>query len=283
MVIANNDRIPIYNLQTTYDINIEAISHNNQYNFNQIHRHSYYEILFFEKGGGHQFIDFEKTLIKDNSCYIVKPNQVHLIKRNANADGLLIQFTNQMILPDVFLTTLSTLKEQIGSSVLFEEDKSNTEQFMFLLHAIQKIQLLKTTYYKEKSVHLLSNILYGLEEVAGNNLPDPAAKIDKIILKFIELAEDNLTKLTINEYAEKLFVSRRKLGDSVKSQFGVTPLKYIHNLLILNIKRDLVFKKLSLKEIALTYHFDSTSNFSLFVKKHTGYSPSELQKQLIGP
>ena len=133
MVIANSDRIPIYNLQTTYDINIEAISHNNQYNFNQIHRHSYYEILFFEKGGGHQFIDFEKTLIKDNSCYTIKPNQVHLIKRNANANGLLIQFTNQTILPDVFLTTLSTLKEQIGSSVLFEEDKSNTEQFMFFV------------------------------------------------------------------------------------------------------------------------------------------------------
>jgi mannose-6-phosphate isomerase-like protein (cupin superfamily) len=149
MVIANSDRIPIYNLQATYDINIEAISHNNQYNFNQIHRHSYYEILFFEKGGGHQFIDFEKTLIKDNSCYTIKPNQVHLIKRNANTNGLLIQFTNQTILPDVFLTTLSTLKEQIGSSVLFEEDKSNTEQFMFFICHTKKYNCLKQLITKK--------------------------------------------------------------------------------------------------------------------------------------
>lgn len=281
MPIANSDGIPIYDLNTSYSINIEAISHDNGYNFNEIHRHNYYEILFFQKGGGYQFIDLKKIPIKNNSCYIVKPNQIHLVKRNSNADGLLIQFTSKMILPDVFLTTLSTLKKQIGDTVLFENDEVNTQKFINYLHSIQQIQTEKSTYYKEKSVHLLSNILYSLEETSSKKSVGANTKTDKIIFKFIELAEEHLNALSINEYAEKLHISTKKMGVLVKNQFGITPLKYIHNLLLLNIKRDLIVENLSLKEIAYKYNFDSASNFSLFVKKHTGNSPSELQKELI--
>ena len=51
-------------------------------------------------------------------------------------------------------------------------------------------------------------------------------------------------------------------------------------MLLIAIKRDLVFKKQNYKEIAFNYHFDSASNFSIFIKKHTGKTPSQLQESL---
>jgi AraC-like DNA-binding protein len=268
--------IPIHNLKTSYNINIESISYSNGYDFNTIHKHNYFEILFFEKGGGHQLIDFENIPIESNSCYIVKPKQVHLVKRLTEADGLLIQFTGEMLFTDAF----SLLKSYSRSSIIYEQNLNLTKDFFTLLKRILDIQKSKSAYFKEKSIHLLSTLVYSLEE----NIKDKNKEkktITKNVAKFIDLVDEFITNKSINEYATLLNISSKKLTQIVKKELNTTPLKYIHDVLILNIKRDLVFKELSYKEIAYNYNFDSPSNFSLFVKKQTGLTPSELQKKLL--
>lgn len=268
--------IPIHNLEASYNINIEPISYNNGYDFNTIHKHNYFEILFFEKGGGYQLIDFDNIPIKNNSCYIVKPKQVHLIKRFTEADGLLIQFTNEML----FTNTFSLLKNYSKSSIIYENDLNLTKEFFILLNRILNIQRSKSEYFKEKSIHLLSTLLYSLEE----NIKDQDKEkniVTKKAAKFIDLADEFITHKSINEYAKLLNISSKKLTQIIKKELNTTPLKHIHDVLILNIKRDLAFKELSYKEIAYNYNFDSPSNFSLFVKKQTGLTPSELQKKLL--
>ena len=266
--------VPIHNLTTSYAINIEKISHTNSYDFNTIHKHNYFEILFFEKGGGYQLIDFNKIPIKDNSCYIIKPKQIHLVKRNIDADGLLIQFTPETL----FSNSFSLLKSFSKSEVVFEENTSLTHTFLNHLNTIFNIQKSESLFFKEKTTHLLSSFLYTLEEQIielKSNKP-----INNLIIQFIDLVEENINKLTVSEYAKRLHISSKKLTQIAKSELGITPLKYIHDALILNIKRDLAFKELTHKEIAYNYNFDSPSNFSLFIKKHTGLTPTELQKQL---
>ena len=267
--------VPVHDLNTSYNINIEKISHNNSYDFNTIHKHNYFEILFFEKGGGYQLIDFDKITIRDNSCYIVKPKQIHLVKRNPDADGLLIQFTQEMLFSDSF----SLLKSFTKSEIVFEENPLLSHYFLSQLNSILSIQKSKSFYYKEKTTHLFSSLLYALEE---QNIKFKTNKsINNLIVKFIDLVEENISRLTVSEYAEKLNISTKKLTQIVKSELNTTPLKYIHDVLVLNIKRDLAFKELTHKEIAYNYNFDSPSNFSIFIKKHTGLTPTELQKQLV--
>ena len=272
--------IPIYSLDTDYKVNVEFVSHKNTYDSNHIHKHNYYEILFFEKGGGFQQIDFNRIPIKDFSCYIVKPRQVHLVEKIPEADGLLIQFTNTMILPDVFLNALSILKLHISSEVLFEENKKYFNNFLTLLHSIQELRKSKSKFYKQKNMHLLSHLLYSLEEIVIKERKGIKLINNDVVFKFLELVEKYLNTLSIGDYAKNLDISSKKLTSIIKEQFGVTPLKYIHNILLLNIKRDLVFNKLSHKEIAYNYNFDSPSNFSLFIKKHTGLTPTKLQESL---
>ena len=276
----NKRNIPIYDLNTDYKANVDFISHENTYDSNQIHKHNYYEILLFEKGGGFQQIDFNKILIKDFSCYIVKPRQVHLVKKKPKADGLLIQFADTIILPDVFLNMLSILKLDLSSEVLFEENENTFNNFLSLFHLIQELRKSKPQFYKQKIMHLVANLLYSLEEIVITEKRGIKHTNIDLIFKFVELVEQHLNLFSINEYAKKLDVSSKKLTSIIKKQFDVTPLKYIHSILLLNIKRDLIFKKLSHKEIAYNYNFDSPSNFSLFIKKHTGLTPTKLQESL---
>ncbi len=268
--------IPIHNLETSYNINITPISHSNGYDFNTIHKHNYFEILFFEKGGGHQLIDFNNIPIENNSCYIVKPKQLHLVKRCPDADGLLIQFTREMLFTDTF----SLLKSYSKSSVIYEQNSSLTIDFFPLLNRILEIQKSKSTYFKEKSIHLLSTLLYSLEENIKNQNTE-TNEITEKVTEFTDLVDEFITEKSINEYADLLNISSKKLTQIIKKELNTTPLKHIHDILILNIKRDLAFKELTHKEIAYNYNFDSPSNFSLFVKKHTGLNPSELQKKLL--
>ena len=270
------NNIPIHNLETSYNINITTISHSNEYDFNAIHKHNYFEILFFEKGGGYQLIDFNNIPIKNNSCYIIKPKQVHLVKRFPDADGLLIQFTGEMFFTDTF----SLLKSYSKSSIIYERNSNLTNSFFILLKSILEVQESKSEYFKEKSIHLLSTLLYFLEESTENKNTKTNTITEKVI-EFTELVDEFITEKSINEYADLLNISSKKLTQIIKKELNTTPLKHIHDVLILNIKRDLAFKELNHKEIAYNYNFDSPSNFSLFVKKHTGLNPSELQKQLL--
>ena len=273
--------IPIHDLSTIDSINIELISHTNSYDYKAIHRHNYYEILFFKTDGGYQTIDFNKYPIHSNSCYIVKPRQVHLIKREKKADGLLIQFTETMILPDVLKKSLSVLDRLHNQPIIFEHHKVLTDFFITALENIKQLSDQKFMYYKQKIAHELCTILYDLEEYSQKNTQEKTRVTCDLISSFASLIETNMNKLSVKEYADLLNVSTKKLAQVTKKHLGLTPLKYIHKQLLIEIKRDLTFKELSHKEIAYNYNFDSPSNFSLFVKSQTGLSPSELQKQLL--
>lgn len=274
-----NTETPIHDLSICNAINIESISHENQYNFKELHRHNYYEVLFFFKGGGYQIIDFEKIPVKSYSCYIVKPRQIHLLKRNEEADGLLIQFNYEAILSEKTISNFTYLKSHIRSPVIFEALKKESDFFFPLLKEIQKIRNEKSTYYKEKTISLLSYLLYCLEELSNKN--HRKTHKDKIVNTFSELVEIHLKSWNVKNYASELNISVKTLGNSIKKNYGLTPLKYINNILLINIKRDLILGELSHKQIAFNYGFDSPSNFSLFVKKNSNLTPTQLQKKLI--
>ena len=72
-------------------------------------------------------------------------------------------------------------------------------------------------------------------------------------------------------------VNAEKLNKACKEALGKNALELIHEELLLEIRRLILFGNLSLKEIAYELNFDSPQNFSAFVKLKTGLVPLELQ------
>ncbi|MBL0339955.1 MAG: AraC family transcriptional regulator [Bacteroidetes bacterium] len=85
----------------------------------------------------------------------------------------------------------------------------------------------------------------------------------------------------VTQYAQKLNTSEKKLALTIKKYLGISPLQAIHDRILLEAKRLLLFETTSHKEISFQLGFDSPASFSLFIKNKTGFSPSELNSQLV--
>ena len=252
---------------------IRDISHNNAYDFTQKHRHNYFEILFFESGGGEQLIDFQEYDVKNYTCYIVHPNQIHLLNRAPGSKGRLIQFRSESVVSPRLLTLLSERIWDGVGGVLFQEDKA---LFNRMISVLNQFDLDAET---ERNVHLLQVLIFDM--LANTNFQINSASIDSEFHRFLQLIDGNFKEQhSVQFYLSVLNISDKKLGTLSKQHLGMSPLQTIHHRLVLEIKRLLLFGEESHKEIAYSLGFDSPASFSAFVKNKTGQTPSELQSEV---
>ncbi|HEY0299133.1 MAG TPA: AraC family transcriptional regulator [Arachidicoccus sp.] len=93
-----------------------------------------------------------------------------------------------------------------------------------------------------------------------------------------EVGKYFLTKRTVQEYADMLFVTSKYLSEVVKQETGETPLKLIHKRLYYEALYLLNYNSMSIKEISDFLNFDTPSHFSRFFKQFAGYTPSAFKK-----
>jgi len=84
----------------------------------------------------------------------------------------------------------------------------------------------------------------------------------------------------VSFYADQLFKSAKTLSNTFNT-LSTSPLLIIHNRIILETKRLLMYSELSLKEIAIELGFSETSNLSKLFKKKVGESPATFKKRQI--
>ncbi|WP_282051271.1 helix-turn-helix domain-containing protein [Maribacter aquivivus] len=84
---------------------------------------------------------------------------------------------------------------------------------------------------------------------------------------------------SVSFYADKLFKSPKTLSNTF-SKFNTTPLQIIHERIILEAKRLLIYTDKTAKEIAYEIGFDDASHLSRLFKNQTQQSPSDFKKQL---
>ena len=87
------------------------------------------------------------------------------------------------------------------------------------------------------------------------------------------------TEHSVAFYAEKLFKSPKTLSNNF-AQLNTSPLQIIHDRIVLEAKRQLIYTDKTAKEIAYDLGFEDASHLSRLFKKHTKISPSDFKKQL---
>lgn len=259
---------------------ITEIGYQNEYDFSVYHRHNYFEIFLFETGdSGLQHIDFIEYTIQKHHLYFVSPGQVHLLKRQPKEKGYLIQFTKDFL--DVCMAP-----SNINCISLFQENNGlllTEDEFTFVKCMIDQLKenYQKDSLYKsQKITKLFSYLIFSLLEL----LPDQTkqSQNDQLTQRFMRFVKQHIHQhRQVSYYANLLHVSTNKLGLVTKKRFGKSPLKIIHEELLIEIKRHLVFEHKSHKEIAFKFHFDDLSSYSRFIKGQTGMNPTELKNQLM--
>ncbi len=275
--------LPVHSLtKREFSVHVQDIEYKNPYDFTREHRHDYFEILFFEKGGGSQLIDFMELPVIPDSCYIVFPLQVHLLNRGPEACGKLVQFREEVVPSAQIKNLLRQVSFGENPSVLFENNPQKLEQLRPIINLLKQESEKTAGFSQEITIHFLQALLLQLIDGRENTPGGSLSEDRKILFEFQHLLEEQyLENHSVQQYAALVKSTEKKLSAITKKYLGMNPLQVIHNRLLLEAKRILLFEDTSHKEIAFRLGFDSPASFSQFIKNKTGSSPSELHAHLV--
>jgi len=278
----SKENLPVHNFEREeFPVQLKKLSHKNNYDFTQKHRHNYFEVIFFFRGGGTQLIDFIEYEVKSNSCYIIYPHQIHLLQRTPDSDGFVLQFQEESISDAKLQKLLQERAWQCNGAIFFEEEQELMKKFEQLIHVFCSNERSGFQYEKDARYPLLHAVLYNLVSIVSEAVP--IQSFDADLGRFFRLIDLHFhEKHTVKYYVDHLPISEKKLRTLTKKYLGISPLQAIHKRILLEAKRLLVFGEQSHKEIALDLGFDSPASFSAFIKKKTRHTASEIQSRITG-
>jgi AraC family transcriptional activator of pobA len=274
--------LPVHSLlPDDFPFAVNDLAYTNPYDFTKEHRHDYIEILLFKEGGGSQLIDFEEHAVVKNSCYIVFRRQIHLLKRAPTSSGKLIQFKEEFIAADPVRSLLLEAYYDSKPAVIFENDANKMELIWSMLVSLEEALSRNSKHVKAITRYSLQSLLLELLSCKESSSPLSGDLDTKLLIQFRQLLETRHHDThSVQDYTQLLNTSEKKLSLCTKKHIGLSPLQVIHNRLVLEAKRLLIFEDYTHKESAYRLSFDSPASFSHFIKNKTGSTPSELVKHL---
>ena len=245
------------------------------------HKHSFYHLVFFTKGGGSQTIDFEYVAVKPNQIYFMVPGQVHNWNFEGEVDGYIINFSaaffQSFLLKAGYLDELPFFSGIVADSVVdvpadvqpviktyFEELVAENESQHVLKADMIRVTLLK--------------LFIAIARLCAAH--DSAPTYNYTLLRnFQKLIEKNYTTLKLpKEYAELLYITPNHLNALCNAMLDIPAGEVIRNRVALEAKRLLINRELTIAEIADQLNFADNSYFTKFFKKQAGLTPEEFRK-----
>lgn len=272
--------IPIHDFTPEDDLGnlkmrYEPLNVRNDYDIMEPHRHLYYELFFFRKGGGTHLIDFIEYPIVDNSIHLIGPGQVHLLRRHPKSHGAVVHFKKEtaLQLPQVY----SLL--QGAASPIFEHSPESFARIETILQ-----QLEDAIKSEEQNVdEMVACLWYILLKITAQQ---KVAKVKyesrgyKYFAELKVLVEENYrnNKLPV-WYAAQLHITEKRLNEICKEATGFTMSNYLKERIVLEAKRLLSHSAGSVKEIGYHLGFEDPSYFARFFKKNTGLTAGEFKER----
>lgn len=248
----------------------------------EAHRHDYYHIVYVEQGNGEHVIDFKSYEIKAGSIFFVSPGQVHALQIDKNVKGYVISFNSDFYLlndslqklldypffhtmsndPAVYIPDNNTQMQEVLDE-MYREFNIQEKGSDRILRALVEVFLIRASRLHEQSD----------KEQKPKNLTYQIRKLEALIdTHFKEY------KL-LNDYAEMMYISPKHLNSLCKQALNKTVTNLIHERILTESKRLLLFTNNSISEIAFELGFADKSYFMRFFKKHTSLTADTFRKQ----
>jgi AraC-like DNA-binding protein len=85
----------------------------------------------------------------------------------------------------------------------------------------------------------------------------------------------------VQDYADMLFKSPKTLSNLFKTYNEKSPLRIIHERIILEARRLFYYTDMTVSDVAFELGYEEVAPFSKLFKKIAGQSPSQFQKSLV--
>ncbi len=292
-MVSNNSQIIQYHLHE-YDVtelqfeihSLEDYICEHQTKMTKPHSHTYYQILWFEKGAGKHYVDFKEYEVVENTLFFITKNQIHYFDEKPLYDGVVIVFN------DVFLADSENYMESFFRDTIFNTFESDpcfqiSEREVEALHRITELMRMEFQVdddFARKNYlrHLLNLLLISLQRIGKRNqyVQLPAQlKSHMVLVKFKQLLEKQYKeKHLVQHYAAMLDISVKTLSNVTKTLTQRSPLALINERIVLEAKRLLSYSEMNISEIAFEVGFDDPSYFAKFFKRQSGILPNEFRR-----
>ena len=220
------------------------------------HIHSYYQILWFQKGKGVHYVDFNEYPVEENTLFFIAPGQIHYFERNTAFKGVIIHF-NETFLSDENSSENVFLKYNVFNAFdtvpYYNINMANSERLEYIIEELRS-ELGNSTGFAHHDYlkHLIKMFLINIQRNGKRGTGIPLCinnSANRTFVRFRQCLEHNYKELhTVKEYAVLLNVSGKTLTNYVIESTQTTPLKIINERIILEAKRQLRHSSLKVKE-----------------------------------
>lgn len=250
----------------------------------QMHNHHYYHLVYFTEGSGEHIIDFESFPVQSGMMYFMRPGQVHQWRFQNKYDGYVINFSANFFdwlgIHSGILNHFSFFKSmQLQHQVTMITNDQSVEVVSIFEQILQEHALNDSTS-NLKIATLLLQLFIDVNRFfnpAGSSINEYQSVL---IHNFKDLIEQFFKEKRLpKEYAEMLYITPNHLNALCKDVIGISAGELIRNRVILEAKRLLVNKNITVSEVAYALNFQDVSYFVKFFKKDTHLTPEQFRKQ----
>lgn len=253
-------------------------------NVDDIHKHTFYEILWTEKGISKQTIDYKEYEVLPNSLFFISPNQVHQFEEWKPLKGGTILFTEDFFLLNHNnkdkLFELSFL-DNFYANPCIQLDKTNFADIKQTIDLIINEQR-RTDKSQTITQSLLHILLAQVQRCIDTESEKPVSKKYLVLFKqFKSLLDKHFAEnKTTSFFAQQLNITAHHLNLIAKDVTGKRASEVIRARSILEAKRLLTFTDNTVSEIAFQLNYTDTSYFAKTFKAETNLSPMEFKTEM---
>ncbi|UII25967.1 helix-turn-helix transcriptional regulator [Fulvivirga maritima] len=248
------------------------------------HKRDHFSLIFLTHGKLKVQIEDDVHVLKPGKVSVIFPNQIQFVKEySSDVAGQVLLFDEVLFCSDILNNELSAYNVNLSARLrcvqLSDDDFDHIQEHT---KAIERIYNKPSLIKKEQARFHIKILLLSIIETLHGEIPMLQHDADKhLYIDFKKALNTHYKEYrTVKHYADKLAVSTKKLNAVTKKHCGETAINAIHNRIITEIKRQMLYSDLSHKQIALDLGFSSPSALHKFVKAKLKESPTELQVKL---
>ena len=250
---------------------------NNDDAFLEPHRHEYWELVWCVDNHGSQSIDFVDYDNKVGRIFTIAPGQVHrseLVGENAR----LLVFTPGFVKTNHRNTQLvDTVFAMHQSRPPYLDCSEEGNRYLLPIFNMLKEECAREESDWDLVESLMNSFLrYILRFASQSSLKGEVR--DSRVNKVVDLIEQHYTTHKhCDFYAQALSITNKRINEIVKAEKGKTVTQLIHDRIILEANRELIFSTKTIKTIAFELGFEDPAYFSRFYRGQMKESPAQFR------
>lgn len=248
------------------------------------HRHhGLFQVLWLEQGEANSQLDGRWGQLLGGTALLLPQHCVHGFKFSKDAQGIVITFAYALLdkLETHLAHELVSLAEPVQCLLSDLGSDGTIQAVLRVLHLeYQRRDAYRQTVIASLLNFTLARLIRQRQTESNDKKSIPVGRARGHVKRFVALIEAHFVlHIPLNQYAVWLDISVAHLNAICRQISGRSALQLIHERLMLEAKRELIYTAISIKKISELLGFTDPAYFTRFFKRQEGVSPSDFRQQ----